>query len=157
MLKLDIGSGRKTDAGFVTLDKTPFIDGRGRQVVDVLCDIEKEKLPYEDNSVDEIRVDSLLEHLHELCFALNEMHRVLKVEGRLIGSVPRAGTLPDYKDPTHVRHFIKETFFYFIGSNPAKPERPAKPEYADYGYMPWIANDIHEENNLIFFDLSPRK
>jgi len=158
-VKLNIGSGRKRMNGFTNIDITQFIDGNGDKMVDIVMDIEKECLPFEDNSVSEIVIDNTLEHLDNLLFVLNECHRVLKDGGIFSGNVPVAGTEYDFKDPTHKRHFVKSTFEYFTGTNPAKPDRPGHPKYADYGYLPWnkLEVTVHHDGLLIFFKLSPRK
>jgi len=157
IIKLNIGCGRKQLTGFTNLDVMPYIDGNGKQIVDVVIDIEKEILPYKDNTVEEIRVDNVLEHVEELKFFLNECHRVLKEGGILKGVVPVAGTDYDFRDPTHKRHFIKSSFSYFTGQSVSKPNRPSHPKYADYGFLPWNQLQLEQENNLIYFILSPRK
>lgn len=159
MIKINLGGGRKTLSDFINIDLVPFTDGTGRQVVDFVMDIEKERLPYKNEEVDEIFADNILEHIKELRFVMNECHRVLKVGGKLWGVVPIAGTAYDYRDPTHVRQFIIDTFEYFTGQSPAKPSRPAHPKYADYGYYPWHGIKVEEDDRglLIEFMLEPRK
>ncbi|KPA16297.1 Methyltransferase type 11 domain protein [Candidatus Magnetomorum sp. HK-1] len=54
-----------------------------------ICNIEKEALPFEDNSFDIILFNEVLEHLSEsVDYPLAEMKRVLKEKGFLILSVP---------------------------------------------------------------------
>lgn len=156
-IKLNIGSGRKLFTGFTNIDIIQFVDGNGKEIVDVVMDIEKDKLPYEDDSVEFILIDNVLEHVENLRFVLNECHRVLKEDGILQGMVPVAGTEYDFRDPTHKRHFIKSTFSYFTGINPAMPSRPSHPKYADYGFLPWYEIELKQEDLLIHFKLSPRK
>lgn len=142
---------------YVNVDTMPFIDGKGNQTVDIVMDIEKENLPWGNEEVSEIIVDNVLEHVGNLLFVLNECHRVLKPDGIMKGVVPIAGTNADFKDPTHKRHFVKGTFDYFTGSNPANPKAPGHPKYADYGYLPWNMLDINVVDELIFFKMTPRK
>jgi len=156
-MKLDIGCGRQPASGFIGIDKTQIIDGNGHQKVEVVMDIEKTPLPYLDNEIEQIRVMNVLEHLQNLQFVLNECWRVLKVDGVLEGCVPVAGSKEDFKDPTHVRHFIKDTFSYFCGVNPGLPHQPCHPKYADYGFKPWHQIELKQEDNLIYFKLTPRK
>jgi SAM-dependent methyltransferase len=160
MIKLNIGSGRQTFSGFTNIDITQYIDKKGNEKVDIVMNIEKEKLPYEDNSVDEIKMDNVWEHLGEgFIFALNEAHRVLKPEGKLTGIVPLAGSEIDFGDITHKRHFNMKSFAYICGVNDAMKNRPNRPKYADYGVLPWnkIKVELDSERDLIFFELSPRK
>ena len=157
-MNLNIGSGRLTKAGYKNIDIEQYIDNGGNKLVDYVLDIEKEKLPFDDNSIDNILVDNVLEHLGDgFIFALNEMHRVLKPDGKLIGCVPIAGSIEDFMDITHKRHFIKESFSYICGENLAKKNRPYHPRYADYGVMPWNQIKIEQINNMINFELCPRK
>lgn len=53
------------------------------------CDIEKDKLPFDDNSFDEIILNEVFEHLRlDLIFTMSEILRVLKPGGRLWLSTP---------------------------------------------------------------------
>lgn len=76
MIKLNLGSGGDYIEGYVNVDLYA-------EKADERYDIAK--LPYPDNSVDEIRAFHVIEHFdymygHEV---LHEWHRVLKVNGRL--------------------------------------------------------------------------
>lgn len=156
-MKLNIGSGRIKKDGYVNIDCIQYIDKKGNKMVDLVLDIEKNPLPYDFSTVDEIEANNVLEHLSELRFVLNEFHRVLKISGFLIGVVPVAGSKKDFKDPTHKRHFIKDTFSYFCGASEAMDNRPLHPKYADYGFLPWDCIFLEQEDDLIFFKLKPRK
>lgn len=156
--KLNIGSGRLRINGYINIDRTQIVDGNGDKTVDIVMNIETEKLPFSDNSVDEIRVDNVLEHLVDLRFVLNECHRVLKPGCSLSGCVPLAGTDIDFGDPTHVRHFNKKTFGYLCGQAGWTDEKkPKHPKYADYGYLSWNMVDLVQEGDMLSFILSPNK
>jgi len=153
-MRLNIGSGLTRKKGFINVDFCSHVDKEGKQYTDVICDIEKEPLPYEDNSVDEIACYEVLEHLDDLIFAMNEMWRVLKPEGILRGKVPREGGRGALADPTHKRVFITDTFDYFAGANRKNRSRPSRPINADYGIKPWYKIKV---NKKIEFILRPRK
>ena len=53
-----------------------------------LCDIEKEKLPFDDNSIDIIYSKSFIEHLHYPEKYLEEAYRVLKPNGIFLTLTP---------------------------------------------------------------------
>lgn len=53
-----------------------------------LCDVENEKLPFENTAFDIIVINDLLEHIIDPDNLLRECHRVLKNEGLLIICVP---------------------------------------------------------------------
>jgi len=157
-MKLNIGSGRLRFPGFTNLDCTQIIDGNGKEMVDLIIDLEKEKLPYEDNSVEKIKVDNVLEHVSNLKGLLNECHRVFQPGGILSGIVPVAGSEVAFGDPTHVRFFNKRTFDYFTGHAGYDESKPSHPRYADYGYLSWnYVGPLVVENDLIWFKLTPIK
>lgn len=166
-LKISIGCGRIRKDGFVNVDKMPFVDGKGNQMVDYVVDIEKQRLPFPDNSADEIHADNVLEHigfstdnpdgLEALIFVLNECHRVLIPGGVLKGDVPVFGSKKAVSDITHKRFFVKDSFAYICGVGGARPDRPYHPRYADYGVKPWTEVELKEEDELLFFTLTTRK
>jgi len=153
LLRINLGSGRKIIHGYLNVDKTQILSEKGKKLVDYIVDLEKERLPFEDNSIDEILADNVFEHITNLEHVMNECHRVVKQGGLLHGVVPIAGSIEDYKDPTHVRHFVKETFTYFYGKANWNKEEPIKPKYAKYGYKAWRSCELKEKNNLIIFKL----
>lgn len=157
LVKINLGSGRLKMDDYINIDCVQVIDGNGDKTVDLVLDIEREHLPYKDNSMEEILADNILEHVGNLLFVLNECHRVLRMEGIIKGVVPAAGSEYDFKDPTHKRHFIAKTFTYFTGSADWNKEKPSHPRYADYGFKPWHLISLHEEKGLIHFMMHPRK
>lgn len=162
-IKIDIGCGRMKEGGFIGIDRVQIIDGNGVNKVDLVLDLEKDKLPYEDNSISEIKAKDFFEHIQNLRHIFNECHRVLKPKGTLTGHVPICGTLYHYKDPTHLRCFIKETFTYFSGKSNFMKNRPSHPKYADYEFLPWDIIELKEyelrdgKNQLIEFKMTPQK
>jgi len=157
-LKINLGSGRMQKRDFCNIDIVQYRDRTGRDKVDVVMDVEKEKLPFEDNTIIEIIADNVFEHLGDgFIFALNECHRVLKQNCKLKGCVPIAGTPKDFMDITHKRHFIAESFKYLCGENLAMDNRPDHPRYADYGVLPWNKDHLRIEDDMIYFHLTPKK
>jgi len=51
-------------------------------------DLEKDKLPFEDESVDVIIMNQVMEHVKEVFWILHEISRVLKIGGNFIVGVP---------------------------------------------------------------------
>lgn len=154
-IKLNIGSGRLRFTGFTNIDCTQIIDGNGDKCVDIILNVEKDKLPFEDNSVEEIKVDNILEHLGDgFIFFLNECHRVLKPTGIMTGNVPPFGTNGAIRDITHKRFFLKDSFGYLTGQSLYNPAFPKAPKYADYGVKPWYKVYLDDGIN---FRLRPRK
>ena len=78
-------------------------------------DVDSERLPFSDNAFDVAVLSEVMEHLRFPQQALGEIARVLKVAGRLVGSVPNAFRLrnrlrflagqPFETDPSHLRSY----------------------------------------------------
>jgi SAM-dependent methyltransferase len=110
---LDLGSGRgEFLSGFRKLDfEAHGIDRalmeRRFQDPFVLSDLENQFLPFADNSYDVIFNKSVLEHITNIHFLLQEMRRILKPSGIVLSMVPdwRAQWYHFYDDYTHVRPF----------------------------------------------------
>lgn len=73
------------------------------------------KLPYEDNSLDEVRVMDLFQKFdgdQQMLF-MNELYRVLKPKsGALIGT-PYGGSNKAWQNPTNKRPIFGETYLYY--------------------------------------------
>ena len=87
MLRINLGSGEFPLPDFINIDCEP------RHKPDLVLDFTKEKLPYDDDSVDDVYMVHCLEHIefyywHNL---LTEIVRVLKVNGNLLLSYPEFG------------------------------------------------------------------
>ncbi len=97
-MKINLGSGYKRFEGFVNIDNNP--DAKPDYVVD----IEKDKLPFEDNSVNEIKAHHILEHIGDGFFHLmQEMYRVCE-DGAVIDiQVPHHRHEVFFGDVTHIR------------------------------------------------------
>jgi predicted SAM-dependent methyltransferase len=59
-MKLDIGCGKNKKFGFAGLDRVKM-DG-----VDIVCNLDNERIPLGDNSVDEIFSMHFMEHVSDL-------------------------------------------------------------------------------------------
>ena len=109
-VKIDLGAGRVKRPGYLSIDrqKTPGIH--------VVCDVEK-RLPFRDNSIDEVFSRHLFEHVRNLIPLFEEVHRICKPRARVIINVPYYTSIKSYKDPTHVNWFTENTFEYFEGKD----------------------------------------
>ncbi len=89
-MKLNMGCGADIRDGYINVD---VIKSRG---VDVVCDI-SQKLPFEDNSCDEIIAQDILEHLTrgQLEVTLAEISRLLIVGGILKVRIPNINAIFD--------------------------------------------------------------
>jgi len=99
-LKLNLGCGYNKLEGYVNVDNDPSCNP------DKIVDLEK-KLPWKDNSVDEIIISHVLEHLGQdtkSYFAIwKEFYRILKDGAEIYITVPHHRHDNFVHDPTHVR------------------------------------------------------
>lgn len=100
-MKIDIGCGEKHLDGFVGID---IIDFGQKYVLDV-----RDGLPFEDNSIKEVRSEHFLEHLdnQEAINLLNEVWRVLDGEFHVV--VPN-GLHPKSYLLEHKTYWTEATF-----------------------------------------------
>ena len=108
-LNVDLGCGMNKKIGYIGIDIRPF------EGVDLVLDLGRDKLPFEDNSVMEFLAGHLFEHFtpEALFWCLEECWRCLRPDGHLFLSVPRAGTRGWYAHPDHRIHFTEDTFTFF--------------------------------------------
>ena len=82
MKKLNLGCQDSVLKGYVNLDIWEY------KGVDVVWDLEKTPLPFEDNTFDEILASNVLEHITNLVELMKELHRITKNKGIIKISVP---------------------------------------------------------------------
>jgi SAM-dependent methyltransferase len=123
MIAIDIGCGRKKMAGSVGIDFSALSDA------DIVLDLNCEKLPFDDNSVDFAFSSHALEHLTLDGFfnVLGEVYRVLKPGGQFKLVVPYFTTMPNLANPFHNNNicFNEHTFRFFSSDM----ETDALPKY----------------------------
>ncbi len=117
-MKIDLGCGILKREGYIRIDKDPAV------CPDYCLDLEKDKLPFEDNSVVEVLMSHVFEHLRDITFPLTEIYRVLKPEGLLRIESPYWKHESAFSDPDHIRFVTEKTHIYFsrntIGSDGRK-------------------------------------
>lgn len=119
-LRLNVGCGRDTRDDWVNID---VYDAPG---VDVVCDLDDHpKLPFDNDTVDEIYASHLIEHLHRPLPLLEELWRVARPDATAVFRCPYGSSDDADEDPTHVRRMFMGSWGFF-----------SQPFYwrADYGY-----------------------
>ena len=91
---LNVGCGKDTYG-------TDFIDLYPSRKEVMKCDVDEEKLPYPDNTFDEVYSRCLLEHLKNSIHFLKEAYRVLKKNGQLVLITDNAGFWGLFGDVHH--------------------------------------------------------
>lgn len=75
------------------------------EFVDVVHDLDIIPYPFKSNTVDEIHMYHVLEHLHNPLRIIEELHRLLKKDGLLYLRVPHFSSMGAFTDITHIRPF----------------------------------------------------
>ena len=109
-MKLHLGCGNDRKEGYINCDISPEVKP------DKVLDLEK-KLPFKDNSVEEIVGNHVLEHVNNFKSLMHELHRISKKNAKLKFKVPFYTSWGQFNDPTHVRFFTPWTFSYFEKGN----------------------------------------
>ena len=108
-LKLNLGAGLNPQQGYLNVDKYGEPDFR--------CDLESFPWPWEDNSISEILLIHVLEHLgattDTFIGIMKEMYRVCAHEAVIRIAVPHPRHDHFIGDPTHVRPVLPDMLMLF--------------------------------------------
>jgi len=137
IIKIDLGGAINKPVGYTSVDINPKAD--------IVCDLERSELPFQNNEVNELRASHTLEHIENLIPLMNECWRILKKDGTFWIAVPKFPHTDAVRDPTHKRFFVKESFDYFT----------EKYSYLDYGIKLWKILSLQEKENEIICILQP--
>ena len=100
-MKLNLGSGSKIIDGYTNVDKFDYYKP------DIVHDLEVTPYPFEDNSIDEILLSHVLEHIGQDPNVFNniikEFYRICKNQSVIDIRVPHPRHDDFISDPTHVR------------------------------------------------------
>jgi SAM-dependent methyltransferase len=104
--RLNLGAGITYIPGFINIDIS--------KKADIILDLGKDKLPFDDDSVNLIFSYHTLEHIPDYLFTLSEIYRVLKHGGRFLVGLPYV-TLTKYHmvNPYHLHNFNEFSFDFF--------------------------------------------
>ena len=139
---IDIGCGSKKTPGAIGVD-CARLPG-----VDVVADLEKEKLPFKDNSVDEAHAYGFLEHVVNFVPLMEEIWRVLKPGGQMHIMVPHFTDAGAFRDITHRRFFAYDSFTVF---NPNQKEG-AVYWYSKARFKTVKRKLIFSKNGILFYN-----
>ena len=123
-LWLDVGCGDAKSEGYVGMDC------RKVEGVDVVHDAEVLPWPFDGETFTRILLSHVMEHLKPWLVVdiMDEMWRVMKVEGVLMLAMPYPGSHGHWQDPTHIKPWNETTPRYFD---------PDCELYAIYKPKPW--------------------
>lgn len=101
MKKLNLGCGKNIKEGYINID---LYKGDG---VDIILNLEEARLPFPENSVDEIYISHALEHISNRYNLILECHRVLKPRGKLIIYLPASSISIMHNSYFHSKDYFK--------------------------------------------------
>ncbi|GAB4026589.1 class I SAM-dependent methyltransferase [Spirosoma gilvum] len=137
--KLNVGCGTDIRPDWINMD-IAALPG-----VDIVHNIEKLPLPFEDGQFDEIVCQDILEHVDYIP-VLKELHRILSNEGIIRIRVPHFSSSNNYIDPTHKKQFSWRTFEFF-----SRTSFLSRSYYFDFNFETTVSSRITFAKNNIFF------
>ena len=105
-LKLHLGCGQNKIKGWINCDISPEVNP------DRVIDLEG-KLPFKENSVEEVSAEHVFEHIINFIPLMHELHKICKDKTKIKIKTPFYSSWGQFNDPTHVRFFTPSTFNYF--------------------------------------------
>ena len=102
-MKINIGCGKKHLQNYINCDR--YEEVKPDRIVDL-----EGKLPFKENSIDEVMGNHILEHIHNFIPLMHELHRVCKNGAVLKFKVPFYLSVGAFSDATHCRFFTPFTF-----------------------------------------------
>lgn len=138
--KLNVGCGKDIRKGWVNLDSVELPG------VDIVHDIEKIPLPFNNNEFDIIHCQDIFEHV-EYIPVFRELHRILKKGGSILIRVPHFTSRRNYDDPTHKKMFSIRTFEYFVKNSYVKRDY-----YFDFHFDRIISAKIFFEKRYYLYN-----
>lgn len=143
MKRLNLGCGKDIKEGWVNLDSSK-IPG-----VDIVHDIEKLPLPFNDVEFDEILCQDVLEHT-EYIPVLKDLHRILKSSGKLSIRVPHFTSKNNFIDPTHKKRFSIYTLEMFCKNSPYSKSKE-RDYYFDFHFERIVKSRIRFDHSSRWF------
>lgn len=108
---------------YLKMDASDFInvDCFEHPNVDRIVDLNKGRLPFDNNSVDNVYSSHCLEHLEPtsgFLHCMEELYRVSKPNARWFIKVPYAWQSHSLSNPFHINNTFTEATFYFFSDEP---------------------------------------
>lgn len=121
-MKLNVGCGADVRPGYVNIDR---MSAPGIDIAIDLNALDTLKLPIGDDSVTEVLMSHVIEHIGNVLPLMDELYRVAAPGALCHIHCPYGSSDDADEDPTHVRRMFPGSFGYF-----------SQPYYwrADYGY-----------------------
>lgn len=110
-MKLNLGCGNDKIKGYINCDKIKEVNP------DKVVDLEK-KLPFSNDSVEEIVLTHVIEHISNLIPLMYELYRICKNGAIIKIRTPYFSSESAFSNVTHVRYFTWTSFDMFDKNHP---------------------------------------
>ena len=148
-IKVTLGCGARPRNGWIGLDIVEY--GWNK-----VCDVTKDRFPFDDNTVDVVEMHNLIEHIERKHWRhmLNECWRVLKPAGIIEIITPDGKMDINYAmgDPTHVSFIVEGNRPYFEGRRP----RNSSIGFKHWHVLEW-AHSLSNEPRAFKIVMKPKK
>lgn len=114
-MKLNLGCGNKRLDGYVNVDSNAVYKS------DQIWDLNRFPYPWGNDSVDEVYMRHVLEHVDNIIAVMDEIWRVLRVGGRAHIEVPYVTHFQALGHPQHKHFFHWGTFGWLDVANRGRP------------------------------------
>lgn len=104
---LDLGCGFAKTNGAIGVERA-LLEG-----VDIVTELDSQPYPFADNSIDEIHLNDVIEHLPNTIKTMEEIYRIMKPGGHIFIRVIDWSSSMNADDPQHITRFTQKTFNYF--------------------------------------------
>lgn len=88
-------------------------DIRKTSIVETIVDFDRFPYPFKDGSFDNVYAVDIIEHLDDVIKVMEEIHRILKSNGKVFIRTTYWKMEQSFRDPTHRHFFTLESFDYF--------------------------------------------
>jgi len=106
-MRLNLGCGKKPIDGSINLDVSADVGA------DVVHDLNETPWPFVNDTFEEIHAYDVLEHVHDVVIALEEIHRIARPGAVLHVTVPHFSCANAFTDVTHRHWFGWRSFDVF--------------------------------------------
>lgn len=143
MKALNLGSGHliPDDREVTNVDIRPQVEP------DILWNLDHYPWPVPDESYDEVYALDIMEHLEHVFTAMEEIHRILKPEGKLYIHTTYWKTENSFTDPSHCHYFTFQSFDYF------DERTPFGTKYGWYSYARYFIESRYADGQDLAFIL----
>lgn len=105
---LDLGCGKNKYPGAIGLDMNPGVNP------DIVFEFkDRDLLPLEDNSFDEVHMKDFIEHVDDISWLLSEVHRVSRPDSKVYIRFPHYSHKSAYSDVTHTKRLGVQILDHF--------------------------------------------